>query len=220
MLRWSAIFLVIAIVAAVFGFGGIALAAAGIARILFFVFLILFLVSLISGFASRHRIWGPAWPHKPLFASSMPKSFCNLLRGDACPATHVRIRRLTGSIVKSDGKELVLMADKAGSMTDKAAPITVQWSTVRQITSTAPLYVVTSQGTTVAGAVTTEGTDFLVTPSSGAPQRIPLANVTALRSQSEETAYERSLHPSVLESWQINSSLGFALARAIATRQT
>ena len=30
MLRWSAIFLVIAIVAAVFGFGGIALAAAGI----------------------------------------------------------------------------------------------------------------------------------------------------------------------------------------------
>ena len=56
MLRWSAIFLVIAIAAAVFGFGGIALAAAGVARILFFVFLILFLVSLINGFASRHRI--------------------------------------------------------------------------------------------------------------------------------------------------------------------
>ena len=121
--------------------------------------------------------------------------------------------RLTGTIVKSDGKELVLMADKAGSITDKAGPITVQWSAVRQITSMAPLYVVTSQGTTVTGAVTTEGTDFLVTPLSGAPQRIPLANVTTLRSQSEETAYERSLHPSVLESWQINSSLGFALAR-------
>jgi uncharacterized membrane protein YtjA (UPF0391 family) len=56
MLRWSAIFLVIAIVAAVFGFGGIAVAAAGIARILFFVFLVLFLVSLIGGFSSRHRI--------------------------------------------------------------------------------------------------------------------------------------------------------------------
>ena len=56
MLRWSAIFLVIAIVAAVFGFGGIAVPAAGIAKILFFVFLILFLVSLIGGFASRHRI--------------------------------------------------------------------------------------------------------------------------------------------------------------------
>src|SRR4029077_7363291 len=56
MPRWSAIFLVIAIVAAVFGFGGIAVAAAGIAKILFFVFLILFLISLITGLGSRQRI--------------------------------------------------------------------------------------------------------------------------------------------------------------------
>ena len=121
--------------------------------------------------------------------------------------------RLTGTIVKSDGKELVLMADKAGSTTDKTGLITVPWSVVRQITSTAPLYVVTSQGTTVGGAVTTEGSDLIVTPSSGVPQRLPLASVTTLRSQSEETAYERSLHPSVFQSWQIDSSLGFALAR-------
>src|ERR1700692_4391328 len=56
MLRWAAIFLVIAIVAPVFGFGGIAVAAAGIAKILFFVFLILFLVSLIRGLSFRHRV--------------------------------------------------------------------------------------------------------------------------------------------------------------------
>ena len=56
MLRWSAVFLVIAIVAAVFGFAGIAVAAAGIAKILFFVFLILFLISLITGLGSRQRI--------------------------------------------------------------------------------------------------------------------------------------------------------------------
>jgi hypothetical protein len=121
--------------------------------------------------------------------------------------------RLTGTIVKSDGKELVLMADKAGSVADKTGSITVPWSAVRQITSTAPLYAVTSQGTTVGGAVTTEGTDLVVTPSSGAPQRIPLASVTTLRSQSQETAYELSLHPGLLQSWQIDSSLGFALAR-------
>ena len=36
MLRWTLIFLVVAIVAAVFGFGGVAAASAGIARILFF----------------------------------------------------------------------------------------------------------------------------------------------------------------------------------------
>ena len=49
MLRWAIVFLVIAIVAAVFGFGGIAGEAVWIARILFFLFLVLFVVSLILG---------------------------------------------------------------------------------------------------------------------------------------------------------------------------
>lgn len=49
MLRWALIFFIIAIVAAVFGFGGIAAGAVSIARILFFIFIVLFLISLISG---------------------------------------------------------------------------------------------------------------------------------------------------------------------------
>jgi len=49
MLKWAAIFFVIAIVAAVLGFGGIAAGAAEIAKILFFVFLVIFLVTLIFG---------------------------------------------------------------------------------------------------------------------------------------------------------------------------
>ena len=49
MLRWALLFLVVAIVAAVLRFGGIAADAAWIARILFFVFLVLFVVSLIMG---------------------------------------------------------------------------------------------------------------------------------------------------------------------------
>jgi uncharacterized membrane protein YtjA (UPF0391 family) len=49
MLKWAAIFFVIAIVAAVLGFGGIAAGATEIAKILFFVFLIIFLVTLIMG---------------------------------------------------------------------------------------------------------------------------------------------------------------------------
>ncbi len=53
MLSWAVIFLIIAIIAAVFGFGGIAVAATGIAKILFFVFLILFALSLIMGLAKR-----------------------------------------------------------------------------------------------------------------------------------------------------------------------
>jgi len=53
MLRWSVIFFVIALVAAVFGFGGIAAGAADIAKILFFVFLIVFGVTLIMGLIRR-----------------------------------------------------------------------------------------------------------------------------------------------------------------------
>jgi len=49
MLRWALAFLLIAIVAAVFGFGGIAGEAAWIAKVLLFVFLILFVVSLVFG---------------------------------------------------------------------------------------------------------------------------------------------------------------------------
>lgn len=49
MLRWSVTFLIIAIVAAVFGFGGIVASATGIAKILFYIFLVLFVISLITG---------------------------------------------------------------------------------------------------------------------------------------------------------------------------
>ncbi|GAM97849.1 protein of unknown function DUF1328 [alpha proteobacterium U9-1i] len=47
MLRWALIFFVVAIIAGLFGFGGIASASAGIAQILFFVFLVLFAISLV-----------------------------------------------------------------------------------------------------------------------------------------------------------------------------
>lgn len=49
MLRWTITFLVVALIAALFGFGGIAAGAAGIAKILFFIFLILFVLSLLFG---------------------------------------------------------------------------------------------------------------------------------------------------------------------------
>jgi uncharacterized membrane protein YtjA (UPF0391 family) len=53
MLYYALVFLLIAIVAAVFGFGGVAVISAGIAKILFFVFIVLFLVSLITHMSRR-----------------------------------------------------------------------------------------------------------------------------------------------------------------------
>lgn len=49
MLSWALTFLVIALIAAAFGFGGIAGASAGFAKLLFFLFLVMFIVSLLFG---------------------------------------------------------------------------------------------------------------------------------------------------------------------------
>jgi uncharacterized membrane protein YtjA (UPF0391 family) len=49
MLRLALFFLIVSLIAALFGFSGIAVAAAGIAKILFFIFIVLFLVLLIAG---------------------------------------------------------------------------------------------------------------------------------------------------------------------------
>lgn len=49
MLGWALFFFIVAIIAAIFGFGGIAGAASGIAQLLFFGFLIVAVVVLLTG---------------------------------------------------------------------------------------------------------------------------------------------------------------------------
>lgn len=53
MLRWALLFLVIAVIAAVFGFSEVAGMAAWAGKLIFVVFLILFLISLIMGWRGR-----------------------------------------------------------------------------------------------------------------------------------------------------------------------
>ncbi|MBE0536157.1 MAG: DUF1328 domain-containing protein [Phycisphaerae bacterium] len=56
MLGWAITFLIVALVAAVFGFGGIATAAAGIAEILFYIFLAIFVILLVAALFTGHRL--------------------------------------------------------------------------------------------------------------------------------------------------------------------
>ena len=53
MLRWAATFFVIAIIAAIFGFGGIAGGAVEIAKVLFYIFIVVFLISLVFGLINK-----------------------------------------------------------------------------------------------------------------------------------------------------------------------
>ena len=56
MLYWAVVFLIIALVAAVFGFGGIASAAVGIAKVLFFIFVVIFIILLVMGLLGRRTV--------------------------------------------------------------------------------------------------------------------------------------------------------------------
>ncbi len=56
MLGWALMFLIIALVAAMLGFTNIEIISVEIARILFFLFLILFIISLIFGLVRRRGL--------------------------------------------------------------------------------------------------------------------------------------------------------------------
>lgn len=55
MLRWVVIFLLVAIVASVFGFFGVASAAVGIAKLIFFIAVVGFVISLVLHLMNQRR---------------------------------------------------------------------------------------------------------------------------------------------------------------------
>ncbi len=59
MLRWAFAFFIIAIVAGILGFGGIAAGASDIARVCFFFFIVVFVVSLVWGLMTGRKVLPP-----------------------------------------------------------------------------------------------------------------------------------------------------------------
>jgi uncharacterized membrane protein YtjA (UPF0391 family) len=57
LLKWAAIFFVIALIAAAFGFTGIAAGAASIAKVLFYLFLGIFVVFLVAGIIVGNKVF-------------------------------------------------------------------------------------------------------------------------------------------------------------------
>jgi uncharacterized membrane protein YtjA (UPF0391 family) len=58
MLRWALIFLVVGLIAGLLGFTGIAGASIAIAKTLFFIFMVIFLVLLVAGLTVGRRVMG------------------------------------------------------------------------------------------------------------------------------------------------------------------
>ncbi len=55
LLKWALVFFIVSLIAALFGFTDIAAASAEVARILFYIFLVIFVVLLVLGLALSRR---------------------------------------------------------------------------------------------------------------------------------------------------------------------
>lgn len=114
--------------------------------------------------------------------------------------------RLSGKIVRADGKSLVIRTDFAGE-------VTVVWDAVTRLISDEPLYLTLADGHTVSGSVAMTGDRVEVQGSGGGPDIMDRASVRFVRSESEQAEYARRLNPGWLDEWSRSANLGVALTK-------
>ena len=114
--------------------------------------------------------------------------------------------RLTGTIVKSDGKSLVLKSEFAGE-------VTIQWDAVQGFTSAGDLHLDLKNGQKLVGQVSTTDGNLVVATKSNGNVETPKDAIAIIRNTNEQLAYDRSLHPGLRENWSGGTTVGFALTR-------
>ena len=118
--------------------------------------------------------------------------------------------RLTGSIITSDAKTLVLK-------TEYADLVTLKWDFVQQIESSQPLYVGTKGGQVIVGPVTTSDSKLAVATKESGNVPVAKADVTSLRNADEEkkaeAALDRLQHPRLADLWAGSLDTGLGLVR-------
>jgi len=102
--------------------------------------------------------------------------------------------RLTGTIVKSDGKNLVLKSEFAGE-------VTIQWDAVQGLTSAGDLHLDLKNGQKIVGQVSTIDGRLVVATKAQGNVSAPVDSVAIIRNTNEQLAYDKSLHPGLREGW-------------------
>jgi len=127
--------------------------------------------------------------------------------------------RLTGTIVRGDGKNLLLKSEFAGD-------VTIQWDGITAIESTQNLTVTLKDGSRLTGKVTTQDGKFLVagsaTPAGGASASKDA--IVAVRNDAEQKAFdaqaERMAHPKFTYFWGGLFDTGLALTQGNSSTET
>jgi len=110
--------------------------------------------------------------------------------------------RITGSIVKKDAQSLTIKTDQIGT-------IIIPWDQVESFVVSKPINVVLQDGRTLQGSLTSSGGKAEVTTPQ-AKVNIAPADITVMRNDDEEKAYQRLLHPGWGELWAGTGTVGFA----------
>ena len=114
--------------------------------------------------------------------------------------------RLTGTVLKSDGKTLVLHSDAVGD-------VTIQFAAIQEIKTDQELHVTLKDGKTVVGPVTTADGKIAITTKTAGTVEAPKDDVTLIRNDAEQQAYDKSLHPGLTHGWNGGVNVGFSIAR-------
>jgi len=114
--------------------------------------------------------------------------------------------RLTGTVVKSDGKTLVLHTDAAGD-------VTLKFDAIQEIKTDAELHVTLKGGKTAVGPVTTTDGKLQIATKTAGTVEAPKADVTLIRNDAEQQAYDKSLHPGLMHGWNGGINVGFSVTR-------
>ena len=125
--------------------------------------------------------------------------------------------RLTGSILKFDGKNLSLKADLAGV-------VAIPWDAVVAITADAPLHVGLQDGQVVVGTISTRDGRLVIQTRDAGAVTASRESVKFIRSQQEQTAFEteveRYRNPRLVDLWTGHVDLGFSRTQGNADTET
>jgi putative salt-induced outer membrane protein YdiY len=128
---------------------------------------------------------------------------CPLLFGDQIAFKNGD--RLTGAIVKSDAKNIVIRTAVAGE-------VAALWQEIQELRSDQILYVGLVDGRTLEGRVTTREGKLEIATKAGTVEA-PRENVVALRNNVEQLAFEKSQRRDFLHGWEGGLDAGFELTR-------
>ena len=113
--------------------------------------------------------------------------------------------RVTGTIVKSDGKTLVFKGELVGELT-------IALDNISEVTADKPLYVVMNDGSTVRGVVKSTGNQAEIKTADKA-LTVARSSIQLLRSEEEQRLYESTLNPGIFEQWTGGADLGVAITK-------